>query len=245
MPEAIPSSRGGWTLPVFAAVAASAAVGFAFLYLVRPNAGELGRIGVVVSDDDGKTGNTVHITVAEAPFVQKEASCRGEIQRPGAVPATVSVAAAHQVAIVRQAACRTTVITEYGFSWMAKPLPDDMKDDARKDADSSKASSAPVDCFSSGEWEAEAGARIRRLHLGAEGRADAVGGDAAEDARTEGRFTTIHEKEAPVMFELPYAGPPHVELGGFSAGTTIITEVTATDFRWKNVAKSGTATKGQ
>jgi len=71
-------ARGSWGLTVFAAVAASAAVGFAALYLMRPNAGELGAIKVHVTDEAGKAGNTLHITVAEAPFVQKEPVSPGQ-----------------------------------------------------------------------------------------------------------------------------------------------------------------------
>jgi hypothetical protein len=55
------------------------AVGLGFLYLARPNVGELGAIRVVISDDEGRAGNSIRVVVAEAPLVQKVTwTARGE-----------------------------------------------------------------------------------------------------------------------------------------------------------------------
>lgn len=40
MPDPVPA-RAGWVLPVLLAVATTLALGFGFLYVIRPNAGEL------------------------------------------------------------------------------------------------------------------------------------------------------------------------------------------------------------
>src|SRR5580698_7959450 len=61
-----------WLLPVLLSISTTAALAFAFLYIFRPNAGELGAIRVVVTDDNGKSGNSIHVVVAEAPLVQKD-----------------------------------------------------------------------------------------------------------------------------------------------------------------------------
>ena len=55
-------------LPVLLAVATTTALVLGFLYLARPSPAELGAFRVIVSDDTGKAGNTVHVTVAEAPY---------------------------------------------------------------------------------------------------------------------------------------------------------------------------------
>lgn len=53
-----------------------------------------------------------------------------------------------------------------------------------------------------------------------------------------GTFTSDLGQQGQVNFPLPYASPPNVELSG-NHRKTVITECTATGFKWKNSAKDG------
>jgi hypothetical protein len=48
-----------------------------------------------------------------------------------------------------------------------------------------------------------------------------------------GTFYNLNGSEGEVKFPFPYASPPNVELAG-KVQTTLISEITATGFRWKN-----------
>ena len=71
------ASRTGWVLPVLLAISTSAVLGLGYLYLARPNAGELGAVRVVISDEEGKSANTIRVVVSEAPLVQKDTIAPG------------------------------------------------------------------------------------------------------------------------------------------------------------------------
>src|SRR5438067_1179405 len=70
-------ARTYWVQPVLLAVATAAALGLGFLYLARPNAGELGTIRVIVADENGGSGSAIRVIVAEAPLIQKESISPG------------------------------------------------------------------------------------------------------------------------------------------------------------------------
>jgi hypothetical protein len=243
-----PARGGSWALTVFAAVAASVAVGFAALYVMRPNAGELGAIKVQVLDDAGKGGNTVHITVAEAPFIQTESvkpgqSFAGAVQfpQPYQLPPHLKLASTGGKRLYE-----VLTVNEYGFTWTAKPLPDDIRDDGKKEADAvermlgvgglpvaqARGQLKPGLVFEDFAWEAK-GVRMP------------LGNLPPRTHATEGKFYSIFGQEGPVMFPLPYASPPHVEITGGYRSVTVISEVTTTGFKWKNVAKDKFGNEGE
>jgi len=63
------------------------------------------------------------------------------------------------------------------------------------------------------------------------------GGSAGQLYVQKGSFQTDFGQEGQVNFPYPYASPPNVELSG-SHSKTIITECTATGFKWKNSQNS-------
>lgn len=241
-------TRRGWGLPVFAAVATAAAGGFAFLYWTRPNAGELGAIRVVVADDDGKTGNQVTIHVAEAPLIQKEPvspgnSFNGVVRFPHPYrnpPHLRIVSSGKRIYDVIE-------VNEFLFSWVARPLPDDFREETRKtpsQVDSflglgltvAAASNAlkPNLIFEDFSWEAK-GVRMP---------ATAWPAKPPKTFEQKGSFYTIAGQEGPISFPVPYATIPKVELTSGYRYSTIITEVTATGFKWKNVMKERQGNEG-
>lgn len=234
--------RRSWALPVFAAVAASAAIGFAVLYFIRPNAGELGAIRVVVSDDNGKAGSTVHVIVAEAPFVQKESVSPkrfdGVVQYP-----TPYLTKPHLKLILGKRVYLVIAETEFGFTWSARPLPEDFKDDAKKGnpleiliPDTFLVSGItdrlkPNLVLEDFSWEAK-GLRMPPSAL------------PPKTHEQSGTFNSIMSQEGPVAFPILYETPPAVELSGNYCGTTIVSDITAKGFKWKNVGKGGTWDNG-
>jgi hypothetical protein len=240
-------ARGGWALTVFAAVAASAAVGFAALYFLRPNTGELGAIRVQVTDEAGKAGNTLHITVAEAPFVQKEPVSPGQtfsgsvqFPQPFYVPPHIKLTSSGKRLY------EVVSVTEYGFAWMAKPLPEDIRDDGKKEADAvertlgvggltvaqARGQLKPGLVFEDFTWEAK-GVRMP------------LGNLPPRTHPQEGSFQTLIGQEGQVMYPVPYASPPNVELTGGYKNAVVITEVTATGFKWKNPMKDKFGNEGE
>jgi death-on-curing protein len=120
-------------LPVLLAVTTCATGGFAFLYFVRPGTGELGAIRVVVTDDDGKGGGTLRVVVAEAPLAQKETvspgpAFTGVVHYPAPYltkPNLKLTSGKRRYDVVEE--------TPFGFTWAARPLPDDFRAEAKKD----------------------------------------------------------------------------------------------------------------
>ena len=243
-----PARGGSWGLTVFAAVAASAAVGLGVLYFMRPNAGELGAIKVQVTDDAGKGGSAIHITVAEAPFVQTEPvkpgqSFAGPVQfpLPYQLPPHIKLTSASGKRLYE-----VVTVNEYGFTWTAKPLPDDISEEGRKDTigferilgvgglamAQLRGYLKPSTVFEDFTWEAK-GVRMP------------LGNLPPRTHTAEGKFYTIFGQEGPVMFPVPYATPPHVEVTGGYRSVTVISEVTATGFKWKNVAKDRFGNEGE
>jgi hypothetical protein len=232
MPDPAPA-RTGWVQPVLLAIATASAVAFAFLYLTRPNPGELGSVRVVVTDDNGKSGNSLHVVVAEAPQVQKEvvspgANFAGVVHYP--VPYLIrpnlKLTAANR-------SYETTKETEFGFAWVARPRPDDFRDDAKKDntllenllgatletaAATGKLKSGLV--FEDFTWEAK----------GLRAPLSALPPPTFEQT---GTFVTAPGKDFEVFFKIPYASPPNVELTGSHRVDAVITACTARSFTWR------------
>jgi hypothetical protein len=228
------------------AVAIAAASGFAFLYFTRPNTGELGSIRVVVTDDDGKGGNAIRVVVAEAPLAQKDTVSPGAMYTgvvhylaPYLTKPNLKLTSGKRKYEVRAE-------TELEFTWVARPLPDDFREDVTKDAnlldkflgDSLAAASAqgklkPGLVFEDFAWEAK-GLRAPPSAL------------PPKTFQQKGTFYSQTGHESVVFFEVPYDSPPNVELSGslHSHESTVILEITEKCFKWKNTGKAGQQSYG-
>jgi hypothetical protein len=245
MPES--HARTGWLLPILLAVTTSTAVGLGYLYLTRPNAGELGAIKVVVAED-GKAAeaNGITVHVAEAPFVQKETVSPG--QSFGGVvnfPQPYKIIPHLKLTTAGKRSYEVAAVTENGFTWAAKPLPDDFKDDVRKEPNlvetflghslslaQSQGKLKPGIVFEDFTWEAK-GLRLPPSAL------------PPTPFVQKGEFRSIYGQEATVNFPVPYDSPPNVEFAsGAAAGNTLLVEATATGFRWRNTSKDGRGWEG-
>lgn len=230
-------------LPVLLAVATATALGFGFLYLTRPTAGDLGAIRVVVSDEAGKAG-AIHIVVAEAPLVQTETVTPGPAFA-GAVfyPAPYLTKPNLKVTADKRR-YEVAAETELGFTWTALPLPDDIVADPKAEANvldqflgdsmsmlRARGKLKPGLVFEDFRWEAK----------GLRAPPSVVPPKPFEQT---GKFTTVIGQESMVFFPVPYASPPNVELIGTYGKSVILTECTAKGFKWKNVAKDAFANQG-
>lgn len=226
------SARTGWVQPVLLAVTTSAALGFGFLYLTRPSPGELGSIRVVVSDDNGKTGDTIHVTVGETPLVQKE------IVSPGALfTDTVHYPVPYLVKpnlklTSGKRAYTVKMETELGFTWVARPLPEDFREDVNKDptiveglhgvelaAAAAQGKLKPGLVFEDFTWEAK----------GLRAPQSAVPFPQSES------FYSPPGKEGQEFFPIPYESPPNVVV----SPAIEVVECTAKGFKWRNAGSSG------
>src|SRR5205823_12247490 len=120
--------------PVLLAVATATALVLAFLYLARPSPAELGAFRVIVSDDAGRAANTIHVTVAEAPYQQKETVSPGVAYTGIVRYPTPYLTQPHLKLTFGRRQYVVVAETEFGFTWAAQALPDDFREDTRKDA---------------------------------------------------------------------------------------------------------------
>jgi hypothetical protein len=231
MPDPAPRA---WLLDVLLAVAASAAVGLGFLYVVRPSPGELGTVRVVVADESGKTADALRVVLAAAPHPQGGKVT--PVEFAGVVHYPVPYLTKPNLRLVTTGKRQYTVTaeTEHGFTWAAKPLPDDFKEDAKKD-------NAALDLLLGSTLSAVAGGRLKPGIVLEEFAWEAKGlpgppPPAPPTYEQKGSFSTVHGKEAPEFFPVPYASPPNVVLGGSYTGAVTVTEVTPQGFKWKNHA---------
>jgi hypothetical protein len=226
-----------WLLPVLLAITTSAALGFAVLYFLRPNAGELGAIRVVLTDDNGKPANSIHINVAEAPFIQKETVS------PGSKPSNIvyyPVPYLVRPNLKLSSAKRKYEVvaeTEAGFTWAARIGTEDLREAAPKEGNmldkllqDPKALAAllgslkPGLVFEDFTWEAKGirapiSALPPKIHV------------------QNGNFYSNLGQQSIVFFEYPFDSPPNVEFSGGNHRDTVIVECTAQNFKWRNEAK--------
>jgi hypothetical protein len=239
-----PSSRGSWMLPVLLAVALTAAGGFAFLYFTRPNAGELGAIKVVVTDESGKAGNAITIHVAEAPLVQKNSVSPGQtftgqvnFPEPYRIPPHLKVTPSGKRLY------EVGAVTEFGFGWTARMLPDDVREDVRKEADAFDRVFGLGIVFAAAQSKLKPGLVFEDFAWEAQGLRMPASSLPPKTFEQSGKFYTLIGQEGPVSFPVPYASPPLVQLSGYN-NATIVTEVTATGFRWRNPMKEPGGNQG-
>ena len=228
--------RSGWVLPVLLSITTTAALGFGFLFVTRPNAGELGAIRVVVTDDNGKPGNAIRIVVAEAPLVQKDTispgtALTGTVHYPVPYltkPNLKLSSGKRQYGVIAE--------TEFEFTWIARLLPDDFRDGTPKDGNvlerllvdeaalaSLKGTLKPGVTFEDFTWEAK-GLRAPPLKL-------------LQTYEQTGSFFSSQGREGMEFFPVPYDSPPNVELSSNDVNkSTIIVDCTAKGFKWRQPA---------
>lgn len=224
-------ARAGWVQPVLLAVATSAALGFGFLYLTRPNPGEPGVIRVVV-DDAGRSGNAVRVTVAEAPMVQSLVVSPGA-EYTGVVHYPEPYLTKPNLKLTSgKRHYRVTAETELGFSWVARPLPDDFRDDVKTDT-------RVVEGLLGVELSAAAAQGKLRAGLVFEDFTWEAKGLRAPPSvvpfSQAGTFYSSPGGEEHVYFPIPYESPPNVVLSPVVG----VVECTANGFRWRNSGNSG------
>jgi hypothetical protein len=219
-----PPSRGvsvtTLMLSLALAVSTTAAVILAVLYFRQPAAGA-----------DRAGGNPIAALFGDEPLVQKDtvspqSSYTAIVYYPipfGSPPNLKLTSTRRQYNIVKQ--------DETGFTWMARPLLDDFKDDMRQEAEASLINKAfgqlfvnalkPNIQFEDFTWEAK-------------GVRPGKDVDGSRPFEQTGKFVTLAGKEGEVNFPIPYALAPNVELSGSQAGVVIIVQSRPTDFKWKN-----------
>jgi hypothetical protein len=239
MSDPVPA-RTAWVQPVLLAIATAAALGLGFLYLTRPNAGELGAIRVVVTDDNGKSGNAIRVVVAEAPLVQKEAVAPGTTYSGIVYYPAPYLTRPNLKLICGQRLYDVVAETELGFTWAAHLRPDDLREGALlKDVTGLEkllgdpqtiaavtGKLKPDLIFEDFTWEAK-GLRALPSSL------------PPKVFEQKGSFYTVVGQEGVVFFPIPFDTPPSVQFFGHNQ-TTIVTECTAKNFKWRNVAKQET-----
>jgi hypothetical protein len=229
-PPAPPGKAGSVTTLILAlalAVCATAAVIFAVLYFRQPAA------------PGGGGGNPLAAVLGEEALVQKDTvSPQSKYTGimfypiPYASPPNLKLTAAkRQYDIVKQ--------DERSFTWTARPMLEDFKDDARKDAEGKLGIAIeflvnnlkPNIQYEDFTWEAKG---MRAGH--------AAGGMSVFPQ--DGTFNTVVGKEGEVNFPIPYAVAPNVELSGNPSGVVIVVESRPTGFKWKNTGDNAFAHNG-
>lgn len=229
--------RPNWVLPVLLAISTSAALGLGFLYLTRPNAGELGAVRVVVADDGGKSGTTLHVIIAEAPLAQKETVSPGVVWT-GVVRYPAPYLTKPNLKLTSGKRRYTvTAETELGFTWVASPLPDDFRDDAAKEGGALERLLSGTFEFAAAQSKLKPGLIFEDFTWEAKGLRAPPSALPPQTFEFTGKFHSALGQEGVVNFEVPYSSPPHVQLGGNYLAATVVSECTAKGFKWRNTAK--------
>ena len=193
-----------------------------------------GAIRVVVTDDDGKSGNAIRVVVAEAPLVQKETVSPG-IAYSGIVRYPAPYLTQPNLKLTSGKRHYDVIAeTEFGFNWVARLRPDDLRADASKDDNALekllgnpmaiaelKGNLKPGLSFEDFTWEAK-GLRAPPYSL------------PPKPFEQKGKFTSVYGQTGVVNFPVPYRQAPSVELGLYGFNKTFVTECTPTGFKWKN-----------
>lgn len=247
MPESV-SSRLGWVLPMLLAIAISAALGLGYLQLIRPNAGELGAVRVVIVDDEGKSSGAIRIVVAEAPLAQKETVSPGtafagtvNYPTPYLTKPNLKLVSGKRRYTVREE-------TELGFTWVANPLPDDFREDANKE-DPNKVVGALESILGGLELAAtqgklKPGLSFEDFTWEAKGPRAPLSTLPPKTFVQKGTFNTVFGQESVVFFPIPYAAPPNVVFTRGYGASVIVAECTPHNFKWRNVAAARFGNEG-
>jgi hypothetical protein len=234
MPDT-PSPRS-WLLPVLLSISTTAALAFAFLYLFRPNAGELGAIRVVVTDDNGKSGNGIRVVVAEAPLVQKDTI------NPGPqISDMVYYPSPYRIRPNLKLTCGKRhydilAQTEYGFTWAVRLRPEDCREPPKEDNPLDKFLADP-ELMATLRGNLKPGLVFEEFTWQAEGLRAPLSAIPPKVQEQTGTFRTLAGQEATQHFPLAFISAPHVELSGPNSQSTIVVDSTSTGFKWRNVEK--------
>lgn len=236
MSEPVPS-RTAWVLPVLLAISTSVAVVLGYLYLARPNTGELGSVRVFLSDEDGKSGNSIRVVVSEAPMLQKDTvspgpAFTGVVHYPAPYltkPNLKLTSGQRRYAVAAE--------TEMGFTWVASPLADDFREVATKDANALEKFLGGSLEFAVAQGKLKPGLIFEDFTWEAKGLRAPPSALPPKTFELNGKFQSVLGQEGVVNFEVPYALPPHVQLSGSYLSATVVADCTAKGFKWRNAAK--------
>ncbi|VTR96681.1 unnamed protein product [Gemmata massiliana] len=227
-------SMRGWARTIVTILATGAVVARALLYLVvlRDGSG-----GAAVQDDGAPEDRVTVVEVPAAPssLVQVETvspgrtfTSRMNFEHPYQFPPHLKLVSRGK----RQ--YDASAVTEFGFVWTARILPTDLIEfHAARDEflDAGLAVAAA-------QRGLKRGLEFENFVWEAKGLRMPVSALPPRPFEQKGCFYSIEKQEAPVFFPVPYAGPPLVEFSGARKDATVITEVTAKGFKWKNVGGS-------
>ncbi|HEX3149896.1 MAG TPA: hypothetical protein VHR66_17600, partial [Gemmataceae bacterium] len=203
---------------VLGAMAITAIAVVATTYVTRP----------AVAGSPTAAGNSATGPVDSEPYPQKgniklEGEGSGTVYYPVpyASPPNLTVEPKSRYLIARQ--------DEFGFTWL---------DRAREaEAIDLLASVPEVSKFlPKGAEPPKYDAKQPELTWEAKGVRGAPGAQALKTFEQHGTFQSDFGQQGQVNFPIPYASPPNVELTGYHE-KTVITECTATGFKWKNGSK--------
>ncbi len=215
------------------AVATSAAVTFAFLYVTRLSRAEVGVVRVETGEDPlapNKPG-TIRVFVAEGPFEQKD-TVAPRSRYTGTVYYPIPFASPPNLRLrCRQREYVVVRETELGFVWAARPAVDDFKNggperDDLLDEPIEKLKSAlkPNIQYEEFTWEAR-GVPASTVTI------------RAQLYEQTGTFPSAPGQEGEVTFPIAYSGPPNIELDGpthLKRSFVVVIEAKGTGFRWKH-----------
>lgn len=193
------------------AVCATAAIVLFVLYLRPPGSGSSAADGVLEQHDTVSPGST------------PTGAVRYPI--PFAAPPNLKITSPKRdYQILKQ--------DETGFTWAAVATIDDIRDDARRDAEAMM--NVGIRSAQQLGHKLKSGLRFEDFMW------EAKGMRAGKDApiTLQGTFNTLPGQEAEVNFEVPFANAPNVELSGPASGSVIVVQSRPTGFKWKNVPQS-------
>ncbi|HMF12816.1 MAG TPA: hypothetical protein VKE94_10935 [Gemmataceae bacterium] len=203
-------------LSVALAVSTTAAVVFAILYFLRaaPSAGT----------------SRAHV---DEPHVQKATVLPDEGAIHGIVFYPIPYTSPPNLALTCPSRTyRIVKQDESGFTWLAQ---------LRKEEEATSSISPPgLGYFINAP---KPGVKLEEFTWEAKGVRSGADGDAMRVFEQTGTFQTVLEQQGDVRFPIPYTLPPNVELEGKNQ-TTVVTECTATGFKWRNPAKQPTTFDG-
>jgi hypothetical protein len=205
-------------------VATSSAVSLGFLYFARPAHVDVGYTLYPVQGE---------IAAAKGPLVQKDTVSPRTLSK-----GTVNYATpyAHSPNLKLTAPKRHYVISqqdEMGFTWIAMPMTEDFLDTGAK-----------LDDFLKKPLQAIAATALKPNIVYEDLVWEASGMRATNESlrmrvfEQTGQFGTVIGQEGPIGFPIPFAIAPNVEIisgPNVTSLYTIVTSLTPTGFKWKNV----------
>jgi hypothetical protein len=188
----------------------------------------------VIVTEDGKGGNTIRLTIAETPLAQKDtiapgAAFTGIVHYPAPYltkPNLKLTSGKRKYEVVAE--------TELGFTWAARSLPEDFREDARKDANLFEKFLGDSLAVQAAKGNLKHGLVFEDFTWEAKGLRAPASALPPRTFEQKGSFKTTHGQQGPVNFPIPYRQAPNVILNVSGFNKTVITECTPGGFKWKN-----------